>query len=283
MATEFATSDEYIAHHLTNLTWGLHPENGWSFAQSAEQASEMGFLAVHVDSVGWSFGLGSFACLVVWSVARKATAGVPTGFQNALEMLVDFMDDLARGIFTHSNSFIAPLSLTVFVWVFLMNLMDLVPVDWIPYTAALLGVDYMKIVPTTDVNITMGMALAVFGMVLFFSLRQKGIGGFIAELAFQPLPKFLAPVNLVLESITLIAKPVSLGLRLFGNLFAGEMIFVLICLMYGGGVWAFYLFGGALQWAWAMFHVLVIALQAFIFAVLTIVYVTQAYDTHGDH
>ncbi|MCE2437214.1 MAG: F0F1 ATP synthase subunit A, partial [Pseudomonadales bacterium] len=173
--------------------------------------------------------------------------------------------------------------LTVFVWVFLMILMDLVPVDWIPYTAALLGVDYMKIVPTTDVNITMGMALAVFGMVLFFSLRQKGIGGFIAELAFQPLPKFLAPVNLVLESITLIAKPVSLGLRLFGNLFAGEMIFVLICLMYGGGVWAFYLFGGALQWAWAMFHVLVIALQAFIFAVLTIVYVTQAYDTHGDH
>ena len=283
MATEYASSDEYIEHHLTNLTWGLHPENGWSFAHSAQEASEMGFLAVHVDSVGWSFGLGGLMCLVVWLIARKATADVPKGFQNALEMLVDFMDELARGIFTHANSFVAPLALTVFVWVFLMNLMDLVPVDWIPFTAALLGIGHMKIVPTTDVNITMGMALAVFGMVLLFSVRQKGIGGFIAELAFQPLPKFLAPVNLVLETVTLIAKPVSLGLRLFGNLFAGEMIFVLICLMYGGGVWGFYVFGGALQWAWAMFHVLVITLQAFIFAVLTIVYVQQAYDTHGDH
>lgn len=283
MATEYASSEEYIEHHLTNLTWGFHPEQGWGFARSAEEAAAMGFYAVHVDSIMWSFGLASLLCLGVWLIARGSTSGVPKGFQNALEMLIDFMDELARGIFTYSNSFIAPLALTVFVWVFLMNLMDLVPVDWIPYAAATAGISYMKIVPTTDVNITMGMALSVFGMILFFSIRQKGLGGFLSELMFQPFPKFLAPFNLVLESITLISKPVSLGLRLFGNLFAGEMIFVLICLMFGGGLWALYLLGGVLQWAWAMFHVLVIVLQAFIFAVLTIVYVAQAYDTHSDH
>ena len=283
MATEFASSEEYIDHHLTNLTWGFHPEQGWGFAQSAEEAAAMGFYAVHVDSIAWSFGLAGLLCLGVWLIARGATSGVPKGFQNALEMVVDFMDELARGIFTQSNSFVAPLALTVFVWVFLMNLMDLVPVDWIPYAAASVGITHMKVVPTTDVNITMGMALSVFAMVLFFSIKQKGVGGFLSELMFQPFPKFLAPFNFVLESITLISKPVSLGLRLFGNLFAGEMIFVLICLMFGGSLWALYLLGGVLQWAWALFHVLVIVLQAFIFAVLTIVYIAQAYETHSDH
>jgi F-type H+-transporting ATPase subunit a len=163
-----------------------------------------------------------------------------------------------------------------------MNFMDLIPVDWIPTLAAMMGVHYMKIVPSTDPNITMAMALSVFVLILFFSIKEKGLGGFLGELAFHPFPKFLAPVNLFLEGVTLIAKPLSLGLRLFGNMYAGEMIFVLIALLFSGGlVWG--LVGGVLQWGWAMFHVLIISLQAFIFAVLTIVYMAQAHEVDEEH
>lgn len=276
---ELITSDEYIKHHLTNLTYGRHPDGTWGFAQDGEQAQAMGFMAVHVDSMAWSVLLGVLFCAVFYIVARRATSGVPGPLQNAVEAIVEFIDDLVKDIFHHSNRMIAPMALTIFVWVFLMNLMDLVPVDLIPHTAVLLGIDYMKVVPTTDPNITLGMALTVFVLVLYFSVRQKGFGGFFAELAFQPFPKFLAPVNLVLEGVTLLSKPLSLGLRLFGNLYAGEMIFILIALLYTG--WWIPL-GGALQWGWAVFHVLIITLQAFIFAVLTTVYLAQAYDSHGE-
>ena len=278
------SSGEYIKHHLTNLTYGCKDGEGalcsggsWGFAGSGEEAQQMGFWAIHVDSIGWAVGLGVVFCLLFGIAAKRATAGVPGGLQNAIEMIVDFIDDTVRSIFAHKNSLIAPMALTIFVWVFLMNLMDLVPVDWIPSAAKALGVEYMKIVPSTDPNVTLGMALAVFLLVLYYSVRMKGVGGFLKELLCHPFPWYLAPVNLVLEGVTLLAKPISLGLRLFGNLYAGEMIFILIALMFSGGL-VLGVFGGFLQWAWAMFHVLIITLQAFIFAVLAVVYLAQAHD-----
>ncbi len=275
-----ADSGEYIRHHLTNLTYGRCPDGAWGFAPCPGDAP-MGFMSINVDSMGWSIALGVLFCALFGIAARRATAGVPGGLQNAVEMLVEFIDDTVKSIFSHKNGLIAPMALTVFVWVFLMNLMDLVPVDWLPKLAEVLGVPYMKVVPTTDPNVTMGMALAVFALILFFSFRQKGVGGFLGELAFHPFPKVLAPVNFLLEGVTLLAKPLSLGLRLFGNLYAGEMIFILIALMYTGLVLG--VFGGVLQWAWAMFHVLIIVLQAFIFAVLTVVYLAQAHDVETEH
>ncbi len=274
------SSGEYIQHHLTNLTYGQCSDGSWQFAPCADGVS-MGFMGINVDSMGWAIALGVLFCVVFRIAAKRATAGVPGGLQNAVEMLVEFIEDTVNSIFSHKNDIVAPLALTIFVWVFLMNLMDLVPVDWIPQLAHLLGVPYMKVVPTTDPNVTMGMALTVFAMILFYSVRQKGAGGFLGELAFHPFPKILAPVNFILETVTLIAKPLSLGLRLFGNLYAGEMIFILIALMYGG--WATGIFGGILQWAWAVFHVLIIVLQAFIFSVLTVVYLAQAYDVEEEH
>ena len=276
-----ADSGEYIKHHLTNLAYGRKADGSWGFAQSAEEAGQMGFWAIHVDSIAWSLGLGVVFCLIFGLAARRATAGVPGGLQNAVEMIVEFIDETVTGIFRHRNTLIAPMALTIFVWVFLMNLMDLVPVDWIPKAAELAGIPYMKIVPSTDPNITLGMALAVFLLILYYSVKVKGLGGFLKELLCHPFPWYLAPVNLVLEGVTLLAKPVSLGLRLFGNLYAGEMIFILIALMYGGFLLG--VFGAALHWAWAMFHVLIITLQAFIFAVLTVVYLAQAHDVEEAH
>ncbi len=272
---------DYIRHHLTNLTYGKHPEDGWKWAANAEDAAEMGFWTINVDSMFWSVGLGLVFCVIFRLAARRATAGIPGGLQNAVEMIVDFIEDTVQSIFRHKNDLIAPMALTIFVWVFLMNLMDLVPVDWIPELAKLAGIGHMKVVPSTDINVTMGLAFSVFFLVLYYSVRCKGVGGFLKELFFHPFPWYFAPLNFVLEGVTLIAKPVSLGLRLFGNLYAGEMIFILIALMYGGLLIG--LFGAILQWAWAVFHVLIITLQAFIFAVLTVVYLAQAHDVEEEH
>ena len=278
-SAEPQTSAEYIRHHLTNLTYGRHPDGSWGFAHSAEEAGAMGFWSVHVDSMAWSIGLGLVFLALFRRAASHATAGVPGGLQNFVEMIVEFIDETVESIFSHKNPLVAPLALTIFVWVFLMNLMDLVPVDWVPELAKLLGVHYMKIVPSTDPNITMAMALSVFILILYYSIKCKGVGGFLAELSFHPFPsKLLAPVNFVLEFVTLVAKPLSLGLRLFGNLYAGEMIFVLIALMFSAGI-AFALAGGVFQFVWAAFHLIVITLQAFVFAVLTVVYLAQAHDT----
>lgn len=282
MASGTGSSADYIKHHLTNLVYGQHPDGSWGFAQSAEEAAAMGFWSVNVDSMVWSIGLGLVFIAVFGTAARKATAGVPGGLQNFVEMIVDFIEDTTRSIFTYNNPVIAPMALTIFVWVFLMNLMDLVPVDWIPSLAYAAGIEYMKIVPTTDPNITMGMAFAVFVLIIYYSIARKGLSGFAAELLFHPFGKFAAPVNLILEGVTLLAKPISLGLRLFGNLYAGEMIFILIALMFTGGL-LMSVFGGVLQWAWAVFHVLIITLQAFIFAVLTVVYLAQAHDVESEH
>jgi len=282
MANASDNSAEYIQHHLTNLTYGQLPDGTWGFAHSAAEASAMGFNSINVDSMFWSIATGLVFFFVFFGAARKATAGVPGGLQNFVEWIIDFIDDTTRSIFSYSNSLIAPMALTIFVWVWLMNFMDLIPVDWIPGLASAAGIHYMKVVPSTDPNVTMAMAFTVFALILFFSIKQKGLGGFLGELAFHPFPKFLAPVNLILEGVTLIAKPLSLGLRLFGNMYAGEMIFVLIALMFSGGI-IFGALGGVLQWGWAMFHVLIISLQAFIFAVLTVVYLAQAHDVPEEH
>ena len=239
----------------------------------------MGFWSINVDSMAWSIVLGLLFALFFRRAAASATAGVPGGLQNFVEMIVEFINETTDSIFQHKNDMIAPLAMTIFVWVFLMNAMDLVPVDWIPELAVLLGVSHMKVVPSTDPNITMALALSVFVMILYYSIKCKGAIGFLKELTLHPFPSLLAiPVNFVLEFVSLVAKPLSLGLRLFGNMYAGEMIFILIALMFGGGI-GFFIFGGVLQWVWAVFHVLVITLQAFIFAVLTIVYLAQAHDS----
>ncbi len=279
MAAAPHSSSEYIKHHLTNLTYGQHHDGSWGFAHSAEEAKEMGFWAINVDSMLFSILLGVLFLWLFRKVAKTATSGQPGGLQNFVEWIVEFIDDSVRGSFSGKNDLIAPLSLTIFIWVFLMNFMDLLAVDHIPWLAGLLGVGHLKIVPSTDPNITFGLALSVFALVLYYSIKIKGLGGFMGELAFQPFPKWMAPINLLLEGVTLIAKPISLALRLFGNMYAGEMIFILIALMYGGGL-VLGTFGGLLQLGWAIFHILIITLQAFIFMTLTIVYLDMAHQEH---
>ncbi len=275
----YETSGEYIKHHLTNLTFGQKADGSWGIAHSAEELQEMGFWAINLDSMGFSIGLG---LLFLWGfrrVAKKASTDVPSGWQNFVEMIVEFIDESVRGSFSGKSKLVAPLALTIFVWIFLMNLMDLIAVDLVPWLASPIA-PYLKIVPSTDPNITFGLSLGVFVLVLYYSFKFKGAGGFFAELAFHPFPKWMFPINLVLEGVTLIAKPVSLALRLFGNMYAGEMIFILIALMYSGG-WILGLFGGFLQLGWAIFHILIITLQAFIFMTLTIVYLDMAsQETH---
>ncbi|MCA1978836.1 MAG: F0F1 ATP synthase subunit A [Thiobacillus sp.] len=295
MASEYASSGEYIKHHLQNLTYGQlpagyerHDHHGnvevlqqatWTVAHNAEEAKAMGFWAINLDSMAFSIGLGLLFLFFFRLAAKRATAGIPAGLQNFVEWIVEFIDGAVKGSFSHRNPLVAPLALTVFLWVFLMNFMDLLPVDWLPYVASMAGVPFLKVVPSTDPNVTFGLSLSVFFLVLYYSVKMKGPGGFFAELAFQPFPKFLFPVNLLLEGVGLIAKPISLALRLFGNMYAGEMIFILIALMFGGN-FVLGLFGGALQWAWAVFHILIITLQAFIFMTLTIVYLDMAHSEH---
>ncbi len=279
MASENPTSTEYIQHHLQNLTLGVHPDGTIGIAHGAQEAREMGFWAIHLDTMFWSIGLGALFLYFFYKAASKATSGVPGNWQNFVEMVIEFIDDNVRSTFTAKNDLVAPIALTLFVWVLLMNFMDLVPVDWIPWVAGKIGIPYMKVVPTTDPNATFGLAIAVFVLMIYYSIKEKGFGGFFGELAFQPFPKWMFPVNLLLEGVSLISKPVSLALRLFGNLYAGEMIFILIALLYSGGLmWG--LAGGALQWAWAVFHILIVLLQAFIFMILTVVYLDMAHQAH---
>ncbi|MCB1676094.1 MAG: F0F1 ATP synthase subunit A [Halioglobus sp.] len=292
MAGETQTVSQYIVHHLTNLTYGKLPAGyeradgsviggggAWVMAHGGDEAAAMGFNAIHVDSMLWSIGLGIVFCWLFRRVAKQAEAGVPSGFVNAAEIIVEFVDSTVRDTFHGRNKMIAPLALTIFVWVFLMNLMDLIPVDLIPSLLALAGVHYHKIVPSTDPNITMGMALGVFILMLYYSVKIKGFG-FVKELTLTPFNHWLfIPVNLFMEVVGLLAKPFSLGLRLFGNMYAGEMIFILIAALFSAGLaWAAP--AGLLQIGWAIFHILIITLQAFIFMVLTIVYISMAHEDH---
>ena len=283
---ETVTSSEYISHHLTNLTFGRFPDGHWGLAHSVQEAKEMGFWALHLDSMFWSIGLAVLFSYFFYKAAKNATADVPGKLQNFVEMMVEFVENSVKGSFSGRNPLVAPLALTIFVWVFLMNLMDLVPVDLIPRIAGVLGIHHMKVVPSTDPNITFAMAIGVFMLIIFYSIKVKGVGGFVGELTGMPfqtdnmlLKPLFTVINLFLEGVNLLAKPVSLSLRLFGNMYAGEMIFILIALMYGAG-WAMGVFGGFLQFVWAVFHILVITLQAFIFMTLTIVYLDMAHSEH---
>ncbi len=286
MAGDTLTSSEYIRHHLTNLTFGKTPDGSWAFAHDAAEAKAMGFWAIHVDTMFWSILLGVAFLYFFTRAAKGATTGVPDGLVNFAEWIVEFIDNSVRGSFSGRNSLVAPLALTIFIWIFLQNSMDLVPVDVIPKLSELLGIHFMKVVPSTDPNATFGMAIGVFALVLFYSIKIKGIGGFVGELTLQPfsstnpaLKLLFIPINFILEFVSLIAKPISLALRLFGNMYAGEMIFILIAIMYNAGL-VLGLFGGALQLGWAIFHILIITLQAFIFMTLTIVYLDMAHNEH---
>jgi F-type H+-transporting ATPase subunit a len=294
---EALTSSEYIKHHLTNLTYGKLPDGTWGFAHNGDEAAQMGFWAVNVDSMGWSLFLGALFFFIFRSVAKKVTSDAPTGLQNYVEAAVEFVESNVKGMFPYKNAMIAPLALTILVWVFFMNAMDLIAIDLIPEIAKLIGISlgadphavFFKVVPSTDPNITLGMAACIFLLILFFSLREKGIVGFAKELCLHPFSSknvivqiAVIPVNFILEAVNLIAKPVSLGLRLFGNLYAGEIIFILIAIMIGANL-VLGFFGISLQIVWALFHILIIALQAFIFMVLTIVYMSMAYQTDEQH
>ena len=277
MASEYTTS-EYIKHHLTNATM-CSTDNGIAFNKAC---SDAGFWAWHVDTLAWSIGLGLLFLIIFRSVASKATTGVPGRMQAFVELVVEFVDDNVKSTFHGKSALIAPLALTIFVWVLLMNLMDLVPVDLIPWVSGLIGqaafgMDphdvYNKAVPTTDLNLTFALASGVFILILFYSIKMKGIGGFAKELTMQPFghPIFI-PVNFILETVTLLARPLSLALRLFGNLYASELIFILIATI---GY-----FQLPLHFMWAVFHILVLPLQAFIFMMLTIVYLSLACEDH---
>lgn len=274
MAGNNPTPTEYIQHHLQNLTFGRHPENGWSIAHSAEEAREMGFWAIHLDTMGWSIAMGVLFIALFRKAGKAATTGVPGGLQNMVEWVVEFIESLTRSAFHGRNPLIAPLALTLFVWILLMNTLKIIPVDYVPEIFARLGVDYMKMVPTTDPNATMGMSLSIFGLIIFYSFKVKGVGGFAKELSLTPFNTWLLiPFNLILEIIGLLVKPLSLGLRLFGNMFAGEVIFILIALL---PFWAIWL----LDVPWAIFHILIVTLQAFIFTVLSVVYLSAAHEHH---
>jgi len=295
--SEALTSSQYIQHHLTNLTYGQLPDGVWGFAANGAEAKAMGFWSINVDTMGWSLFLAVVFFLLFRSVAKRATSDVPSGMLNFVESAIEFVEDNVKGMFPYKNKMIAPMALTILVWVFFMNAMDLIAIDLLPEIAKYIGVSlganphevFFKVVPSTDPNITLGMAFFIFILILWHSITQKGPLGFIKELTLHPfssknviIQTLFIPINFVLEIPTLIAKPVSLGLRLFGNMYAGEIIFILIAIMYGAGV-LFAGFAGVLQIIWAMFHILIISLQAFIFMVLTIVYLSMAYQTDEQH
>ncbi|CAK18155.1 F0F1 ATP synthase subunit A [Pseudomonas entomophila] len=286
MAAE--TASGYIQHHLQNLTYGQLPDGSWGFAHSAAEAKAMGFWAFHVDTLGWSLAMGLLFIWLFRMAAKRATTGVPGGLQNFVEVLVQFVDSSVKDTFHGRNPLIAPLALTIFAWVFLMNSIDLVPVDWIPQIAMAISGDehlFFRAVPTTDPNATLAMSLSVFALIIIYSIKVKGLGGFLGELTLHPfssknivLQIILIPVNFLLEFVTLIAKPFSLALRLFGNMYAGELVFILIAVMFGAGLLWLSGIAVVLQWAWALIHIFIITLQAFIFMMLTIVYLSMAHE-----
>lgn len=257
MASESSSAADIVSHHLTHLSVG---EGFWTW---------------HIDTLIFSWVTGLIMLTLFWLAARKATSGVPGKLQNFVEVLVDFVDNSVKSTFHGPREFVAPLALTIFVWVLFWNLLDLIPVDLFPWTAKAMGVEYLRIVPSADMNATFGLSLTVLALIIIYSIKGKGVGGYTKELLFHPFGKnpLLIPANLVLNIVELIAKPVSLALRLFGNLYAAEMIFILIALL---PWWAQWLPGTA----WAIFHILVIPLQAFIFMTLTIVYLSLAYEEH---
>ncbi len=257
--TQSAT--EYIVHHLTNLRVGH------------------GFWTFHLDTLLVSGLLGLAVFGLMWLVARRATSGVPGGLQNFFEMVVSMVDAQVRDTFHAKSALVTPLAITIFIWVFVMNAMDLIPVDFIPLAVHAAGVEHFKVVPTTDPNLTFAMSLTVFAIMLGLNFKYKGVGGFLHEALTVPFGKWLFPVNLLFRLIEDIAKPISLALRLFGNMYAGEMVFILLAVWAGAG-WLWAPFSATLSLGWALFHILIITLQAFVFMMLTIVYMSMAAEHH---
>lgn len=271
----YESGSEYVRHHLGFLKFGKTEDGSWGIAHSTEEAANMGFWGIHLDSMLMSLILGVIFMGLFFHVSRRATSGVPSGLQNAVEFLVEMVQGSIKNSFHGRCAILGPLALTIFCWIFLMNAMDLVPVDWIPGLAQIIAQDrhlYFKAVPTTDINITAAFALSVFFLVIFFSIKVKGLGGFLGEFAFQPFGKWAMPFNIILELPGFLAKPISLALRLYGNLFAGEVIFLVIAMVGYAQL--------PLHFAWAVFHILIITLQAYLFMMLTIVYLDQAHNTH---
>jgi F-type H+-transporting ATPase subunit a len=279
------TSGEYIQHHLQNLQACKAESGEWvmNVLPNAADICSGNPMAINVDSMFWSVFLGLVFVLLFRGAAKKASSGKPSKFQALVEIIVEFVDSSVKDTFHGTSRLIAPLGLTIFVWVFLMNLMDLIPVDWIPMAAGAAGITYMKVVPSTDVNVTFGMSIAVFFLIIFYTIKNKGVMGFIKEMTLHPIAPptrgigllaapFMIAFNFLLETVALIAKPISLSLRLFGNMFAGELIFILIALL---GIYQL-----PLHFGWAVFHVLIVTLQAFIFMMLTIVYLSLASESH---
>jgi len=287
MAEHGETAGEYIQHHLTNLqVCRVNDAWVWNSAEHPE-VCKGNFYAVNVDSMGWSILLGVVFAYLFRRVAKSFTKGRPGKLQAGAEWVVTFVESSVAGTFHGKRAdLIAPLALTILAWIFLMNTMDLIPVDWLPLIAGQAGVPFLKVVPTTDVNITFGMSISVFLLTIFYSIKIKGAIGFGKEFTFHPIhpptkgialigAPFVIAFNLVLELVSFLSKPLSLSLRLFGNMYAGELIFILIGLL---GLYQL-----PLHFLWAVFHILVIALQAYIFMMLTIVYLAQAHDTGEAH
>lgn len=292
VAEHAPTAGEYISHHLTHLT---------SRTQTGIADFSLSNPVFKLDSLFWSIVLGVLGCFFLWRVARSVTSGVPGRMQAAVEFLIELVDTQAKGIVHNevSRKAVAPLALTAFVWIFLMNAMDLLPLDFIPGIWKLIyggaGHDpehaYMRSVPTADLSTTLGMSITVLLACLYYNIKIKGLGGWVSELFSAPfhahgvMAVVLAPINFLMQMIEFVAKTVSHGMRLFGNMFAGELVFMLIALM---GSVGFGSFGGVALWvghviagsAWAIFHILIITLQAFIFMMLTLVYLGQAHDKH---
>ena len=271
------TAGEYIVHHLQHL-------------QNKKQTAVVDFSVINLDSVFFSVAIGILGCWVLWLAARNVTSGRPGRFQAAVEILVEMVDSQAKGIVHNANSrkLVAPLALTVFVWIFAMNAMDLLPVDLLPFIGEhVFGLPYLRVVPTADLSVTMGMSLGVLITCLVYNVKIKGAGGWIHELFSAPFGDkfYLYPVNFLMQVIEFIAKTVSHGMRLFGNMYAGELLFFLIALM--GGYAAMNATGIMLAFthviagtAWLLFHILIVLLQAFIFMMLTLVYIGQAHESH---
>ena len=272
MATENLTNAEYIAHHLVNLNQTFE-----------EQTEFVDFSLINLDTIFWSVLAGIVCVLFLWRASRKATAGVPTRFQAFVEMLVEFAEGQSKSLVNGPQGYIAPLALTIFLWVIVMNSLDFIPVDLVPALINVFGlqeaIPYHKILPTADINGALGMSLAVLALMLFYSVKAKK-AGFIKELFTAPFGPWLAPFNFILNIIEYVSKAFSLGMRLFGNMFAGELLFCLIALLGATGAW----WGIGLHWiagsAWAIFHILIVILQAYIFMTLTLVYLGQAHESH---
>lgn len=258
------TTSGYIQHHLEFLKTG---DSFWN---------------IHIDTLFFSVLSGVIFLFLFYKVATKATSGVPGKLQCLVEILVEWVDGIVKENFHGPRNVIAPLGLTIFCWVFIMNTIDLIPVDFLPQIGNLFGIHYLRAVPTADISATLGMSICVFFLILFYTVKSKGVSGLVKEYTLHPFNHWVfIPVNFILESVTLLAKPISLAFRLFGNMYAGELIFILIAVMYSANM-AIATLGIPLQLAWAIFHILIVTLQAFIFMMLTIVYLSIAYNK-ADH